>query len=200
MKSSTKTIVSILSALLILVLVGGAIYLIFKYTNGGSEGFKTFYLTHDGEGILSSSTERDTHVGQTYTYGVKYTFDFTDGEEQAEKRDYSVEILPNDDEDFTFYVDGKAKKWSDEKDFNELFGLKKEKDSFSFSVVENCSNVRKVLEERYPGKEVELDGDSFKLPYVLTVSNSNKSITYEIAFTVLPAITDIELGVGEIIL
>ncbi len=195
-KKSNGGLIKFLSFLLIVTLLGGAIALIYYFTNGGNEEFKTFYMIdRDGEAIFASKSKAEFHVGQTYAYSVKYTFDFDSSDEP---REYHVEIVPNAEKDFDFKVDGKGKKWSSEENFNEFFNLKKEASSFTFEVSQTATNVADLLAERYEGKTVEVS-KTVERPYILRVSNYNEEITYEIAFSALPAITKIELGRESIV-
>ncbi len=65
----------VITGVIIVLIAALAVGLIFKFTNGFNEEFKTFYLEQDGKQILTSETERSFLRGERYRYEVKYTFD-----------------------------------------------------------------------------------------------------------------------------
>ncbi len=125
--SKNKTvgiIIKIVVLVLVVALLGAGIGLIYRYTNGFNEDFKTFYLEYNGKKILQSSDEMGFIKGTEAKIGVRYTFDF--GEEA---RDYSVKVYPNEEEKFTYTVGERILQWRASavtEDLSAVFGLKKE--------------------------------------------------------------------------
>ena len=64
----TKLITSILLALLLV----GSIGLIAHFTNGFKENFKTFYITYEGEDILSEKSKLELPRGEEHRFDVTY--------------------------------------------------------------------------------------------------------------------------------
>ena len=69
MKTAGKVIGYILLVALLLAGVG----LIWRYTNGFNENFRTFYVEYGGERILTSSSSLDFTGGTEVRFGVGYT-------------------------------------------------------------------------------------------------------------------------------
>ena len=56
-----KTVIKAIAYLLAVLLVVAAVVVVYHYTNGFNEDFKTFYVEHDGKQILSSDTKLDLY-------------------------------------------------------------------------------------------------------------------------------------------
>lgn len=184
-RKSSNIIFKVISAVLLLALLGAGIVFIYRYTNGLNEEFKTFYLEYYGEKILQSETEMSFASGAEATFDVKYTFDF--GEEA---REYSVKVLPNEDESFEYTVGDLYFEWRAEdetEDLSELFGLKKEASSFTL-YTPAWSRIDGILGQFYPGEEISVedpDALSLKPLYRLEVSSYDGKVTYVINFSVI---------------
>ena len=126
MKTAGKVIGYILLVALLLAGVG----LIWRYTNGFNENFRTFYVEYGGERILTSSSALDFTGGTEVRLGVGYTFDV--GEE--EPRGYGVKIAANAEEDFDFTADGKNYAWSRQTDITEAFDIERGVDYFILKI------------------------------------------------------------------
>ena len=190
------TIIRLIVFILIVALLLGGIVFVFRFTNGGSESFKTFYLIHDGEDILTTNSKAVYLRGTDQRYDVKYTFDFVTNE----TRDYSVKIVSNAAADFDFIVDNGYYSWSyDVKDLSSVFNLKKESTYFTFSVYEWIS-IKTIFQRLYPGKTVTFFNEVDEKEYLfsLIVSSYNEKVTYKIDF----ALTDsgISLDYDHVIL
>lgn len=91
-----RTFAKVLGYALVALLLVGAIGLIYKFTNGFNEDFKTFYVECDGKQILTTDNKMTFVGGNVYKFDVKYTFEKNDGQ----AKDYSVKIVPNVENDF----------------------------------------------------------------------------------------------------
>ena len=91
----------VITGVIIVLIAALAVGLIFKFTNGFNEEFKTFYLEQDGKQILTSETERSFLRGESYRYEVKYTFDSG----KSESKGYNVKVVPNVKFNLTFNAD-----------------------------------------------------------------------------------------------
>ena len=95
---------------------------IYRFTNGFNEEFKTFYVEYDGKQILTSDSELILEPGEANRFDVKYTFDT----EQSETKDYAVEIVPNAEQDFEYLVEAEPHLFSRMGDLSAMSGLIKE--------------------------------------------------------------------------
>ena len=191
MQSKGQLTAKIIGIILVLLLVAGLVAVIYKFTNGFNEDFKTFYVEHEGKQILSENSEMTFTKGKTRRFDVKYTFDTG----QTEARDYSVEIVPNAEQDFEYTVDGETYLYSKAGDLSAAFSLKKQKSYFEITLREDMT-VQSVLETVHPGQQVKVpenasDGNPF--PYALIVSSYNGNVSYRIAFDIGTDVTGITL-------
>ena len=102
---------------------------IYRFTNGFNEEFKTFYVEYDGKQMLTSDSELILEPGEANRFDVKYTFDT----EQSETKDYAVEIVPNAEQDFEYLVDGEPHLFSRVGDLSAAFDLNKEETYFEIT-------------------------------------------------------------------
>ena len=65
---TVATILAYIAGILILVAVVGLVY---RFTNGFNEDFKTFYVEYDGKQILSSDSDLILFTSNTYRFEVK---------------------------------------------------------------------------------------------------------------------------------
>ena len=66
-----KTIAKIIAYVLIALVLVAAVGLIYKFTNGFNEDFKTFYVEYAGKQILTADSKLDLKKAQTHTFNVK---------------------------------------------------------------------------------------------------------------------------------
>lgn len=195
MQSKGQSAAKIIGIILVLLLVAGLVAVIYKFTNGFNEDFKTFYVEHDGEQILSADSKMSFKAGETYRFDVKYTFDTG----QTEARDYSVEIVPNAEQDFEYTVDGETYLYSKAGDLSSAFSLKKQKSYFEITLREDMT-VQSVLEAVHPGQQVVVPETAVgAFPYVLCISSYNGNVSYRIAFDLGADVTGITLDPPSIV-
>ena len=195
MQSKGQLAAKVIGIILVLLLVAGLVAVIYKFTNGFNEDFKTFYVEHDGEQILSENSAMAFTEGKTHRFDVKYTFDTG----QAEARDYSVEIVPNAEQDFEYTVDGETYLYSKAGDLSAAFSLKKQKSYFEITLREDMT-VQSVLEAVHPGRQVEVPENAADVfPYVLCISSYNGNVSYRIAFDLGADVTGITLDPPSIV-
>ena len=190
---TVATILAYIAGILILVAVVGLVY---RFTNGFNEDFKTFYLEYDGKQILSSESDLILGTSNTYRFEVKYTFD-TD---KSEPKDYKVQVVPNAARDFDFTVGEDRVLYSKVEDITSAFGLKKHDTFFEITTGTDMS-LQSVLSKCYPGEEVIVpkeaqEGNEY--PYKLLVSSYNESIVYQIKLRIGTKVTGVTLDPSEI--
>lgn len=197
MQSKGQLAAKVIGIILVLLLVAGLVAVIYKFTNGFNEDFKTFYVEHDGKQILAQDSELALEPGKTYRFDVKYTFDT----EQSETKDYSVEIVPNAEQDFEYLVDGEPYLYSKTGDLSAAFSLKKQATYFEITLREDIT-LQSVLETVHPGQQVEVPGnasDGNPFPYALIVSSYNRNVSYHIAFNLGAEVMGVTLNPPSIV-
>lgn len=185
-------VAKIITGVIVVLIVALAVGLVFKFTNGFNEDFKTFYLEQDGKQILTSETETMLMRGEQYRYEVKYTFD----SDKSEPKGYSVKVVPNGKLKLTFKADGKSYSYAEAKELTEAFTIKKEASAFTITVPKE-QTLQSVLGKVY-GKTIEVEEPSGNL-YTLVVSSYNDKVTYHINFGIGTKVEDIELDKDGIV-
>ena len=197
MQTKGKTAAKIIGIILVLLLLAGLVAIIYGFTNGFNEDFKTFYVEYGGEQILTTEGEMHLTSGNTHRFNVKYTFDT----ENTEPKGYNVKVVPNAQRDFDFTVDGERYLYSKQGDMTAAFGLKKSDAYFELVIPEDFS-LEYALQSCYPGKEVvvpeEVAGAN-AYPYMLVISSYNDSVVYHIALSVGAEVTGVTLDPDHII-
>ena len=197
MQSKGQTAAKVIGVILVLALLAGLVAVLYKFTNGFNEDFKTFYVEYEGKQILAQNSELALEPGKTHRFDVKYTFDT----QQSETRDYSVEIVPNAEQDFEYTVDGEPHLFSRAGDLSAAFGLNKQATYFEITLQEDMT-LQSVLETVHPGQQVkvpETAADENPFPYALIVSSYNGNVSYRIAFSVGMEVTGITLDPPSIV-
>lgn len=192
-----KTTVKVIAYVLVALIVAGAIGLVYKFTNGFNEDFKTFYVEYGGRQILTADSKLTLRYDETHTFNVKYTFD----NEKSEPKDYKVKVLPNVTRDFDYTVNGEKYLFSKTGEFTSAFGLKKEQSQFSLTLAKGFG-LQIALETINSGKKVVLPRDAETnnpYPFKLVVSSYNEKVVYNIELKIIDPITDVDLNPDGII-
>lgn len=177
-----RTLVKAITAVAAVALVAGAIAVIYKYTNGFNEAFKTFYVEHDGEKILTTDVKYEFQPNVEYRFDVKYTFEQSD----AKPLDYNVRIMPNAAYDFDFTANDRIYKYSKAKELTTAFDVDKHETYFTLVFTQE-QTLTKVLGNVYGTDRIILPSDlddKCPMPYTLVVSSYNDSVKYNIRFCI----------------
>lgn len=192
-----KGFISFIVTLLVVGLIGGIIAITYKYTDGFSSDFKTFYLVHDGKEILTPETKAAYVGGKKYKYEVKYVFE--NGKD--EKKGFTVKVLPNAEKDFEYTVAGSKYKYSTLKDLTTAFDIKLTDDSFEINIPENFG-LMDVVKFMHGGQEVMLEiAADLSYPFKLEVTSYNGAAKYTILFNTVSSagVTGVTLDPTEIV-
>ncbi len=194
-----KKVITFILSLGVVAIIAGGIALIYKYTDGFSDDFKTFYLVHDGKEILTTETKAAFVGGNKYKYEVKYVFESG----KDEKKGFTVKVLPNTEKDFDYTVAGNNYKYSKLKDLTSAFDIKLKDDSFELNIPENFGIVD-VLTYMHGGQKITLgDGATSDLtyPFKLEVTSYNGAAKYTILFNTVSeaGVTGITIDPTEIV-
>ena len=197
MQSKGQVAAKVIGIILVLALLAGLIAVIYKFTNGFNEDFKTFYVEHEGKQFLSTQNDLVLEDAGVHRFDVKYTFDT----QQSETKDYTVEIVPNAEQDFEYLVDGEPHLFSRAGDLSAAFDLNKQATYFEITTTDGMT-LQSVLERCHTGQTVEVPADAEKgnaYPYQLIVSSYNGSVSYRIAFNLGADVTGITLDPSGIV-
>ena len=197
MQSKGQVAAKVIGIILVLALLAGLVAVIYKFTNGFNEDFKTFYVEHEGKQFLSAQNDLVLEDAGVHRFDVKYTFDT----EQSETKDYAVEIVSNAEQDFEYLVDGEPHLFSRAGDLSAAFDLNKQATYFEITTADGMT-LQSVLERCHAGQTVEVPADAEKgnaYPYQLIVTSYNGSVSYRIAFSVGMTVTGITLDPPSIV-
>ena len=197
MQSKGQVAAKVIGIILVLALLAGLIAVIYKFTNGFNEDFKTFYVEHDGKQFLSAQNDLVLEDAGVHRFDVKYTFDT----EQSETKDYAVEIVSNAEQDFEYLVDGEPHLFSRAGDLSAAFDLNKQATYFEITTTDGMT-LQSILERCHAGQTVEVPADAEKgnaYPFQLIVTSYNGSVSYRIAFSVGMTVTGITLDPPSIV-
>ena len=200
MSGKTNIVYKVLGAILVLLLLAGIVGIVLKFTNGGNETFKTFYLVHDGKEILAEETSTAFKRGETYRYDVKYTFDFG----ETEPRDYSVKVssYATDSTTFNYEMDGKQYPYQSGTDLTSAFDIKVYDTYFTITFPEDMT-LQSIMESVNKGKRVILPAEQNepgRYQFTLAVSSYNEAVVYRINFAFYQGVSGVGLPQGGIIL
>lgn len=177
MTSKKSVIVNLVSAVVVVLIIALLAGFVWKFTNGGSEDFKTFYLERDGTKLLASHSNMNVECGKEYRFDVKYLFSG-----DSKPREYHAEVVPNPDVDFKYVVDKKVLTWQDT-DISGVFALKKDATFFTVVIPPELTLIT-LFEMLYPQSEVSFNSSeipSQKL-YSIVVTSDNENTKYRIDF------------------
>ena len=171
MKTAAKIIVSLLIAA---VLVVGILF-VQKYTNGFTSGFKTFYVQYGGKDILTNNQTVTMFYNVKSRIDVRYTLD-------KDMTGYSVKVVPNVDEDFTFKKDGRGMKWSEITDLTNIVDVTKGEDYFYVTIP---SDLAGLLQTLYPSATLEyvpvaVDSEKAYLTLIVYSANGEQSVEMDV--------------------
>lgn len=195
-QETSKKIGKIVAFVLVVLLLVGAIGLIFALTNGFTEDFKQFYLTCGDDKIMTQEDAREFKNGETYTFGVKYIFDAG----VTKSKDYSVKIVSNAEKTFSYIADGKMYAFKGGEDYSSEFSLKKDEGAFTFTIPKG--GLTEAITEHLSCKSVEVanpellkDGYFFSI----VVTSYNKKATYTVKIKLLANVTGVEFEQEDIV-
>ena len=134
----------------------------------------------NGEKIIQTASGYKIDNINPLAVQVKYVF----GNFLKEAKEYSVKVVPADDIDFNFTVDGVEHSFSKETDLNAGFKIERYEEDFTI-LSKGC--VRQILSNVYPEKAVAVPENiaySEDKLFKLLVTSYNGKDTVEITFVV----------------
>lgn len=182
--------------LLILLLVLG-IALILRFTNNGTDTFKTFYVSQ-GNQIYATTDTVKVLSGTPAKFEVHYTFDVL-GDTQ---REFKVQVLTYAEKTFDYTVDGQPYEYRDGTDLTEAFETEKDVAGGKFTVQVPLT-LEAALEKAYGGEVVFPEGepDLSATPYYeIRVTSYNEKSVISLKLYVLPPDIELTLDKDHVIL
>ncbi len=153
-KTNGKKVGKVLTYVLLVLCLVGAIGCIAYFTNGLTSDFATFYVKVNDETIMTENGGYVLTMEEPLTVDVKYTFeDMTE-----ENLGYDVKVVPNttSETNFDFYVDGEAYSFGAETDLTEGFNIVKNESSFTIAPK---GSIKNILGSVYEGYEIQVYPD-----------------------------------------
>lgn len=166
-------------ALIVLALIG-ILGFIFYFTGGFTTEFTGFYVTVDGEDVLSTGSNFQTRHDDPMHVEVKYVF--ASPNDQA--KGYSVKVVPNPikDKDFDFRLNRDLYAFQAEDDLTAGFDIKQEDTSFTLTPK---GDLTAILSAVYPGYTVaDCNDKAYENMFTLIVTSYNGEAEVHINFTV----------------
>lgn len=177
-------IIKIVAYALLVLAVVAVIGFIAVFTDGFTSGFKTFYVTYDGEMILSNKN-LDFDTDTELKFDVAYTF--STGETST--KDYYVSVKPyvTEDNNFDFAAGGSNVSFSSiaDSDVSTSFGLVKEESYFTLNIPKGTT-VASVIQSLYDddvtvSETADIGATAY---FAIYVTSYNEESTIVLPFTV----------------
>ena len=178
----------IIYALIILALIGVLGFIIY-FTGGFTTDFTGFYVTVDGEDVLSTGSDFRVKEDDPLKVEVKYVF----ASPNDEAKGYTVKVVPNaiEGKDFDFTLDGDQYAFQSEKDLTAGFVILRSEESFTIAPK---GNLTKILSSVYPEDTVEDCTDkAYENMFTLVVTSYNGEAEIRVNFTVIEEIRGVIL-------
>lgn len=191
------TVAKIIGYTLVALLIVGVVGIVYKFTNGFNEDFKTFYVEYDDKQILTADSKLILKNDRTHNFKVKYTFD----NENSEPKDYKIKVVPNVARDFDYTVNGEKYLFSKTGELTEAFGLEKEQTQF-FITTPAGFKLPQALIALNVGKTVIVPPDAIEnnpYPFRLIVSSYNDKVIFNIDLKIIDPVEDIVVNPDDIV-
>jgi len=179
MTTTKKWVTVVIYVAIILALVGICGFIAY-FTSGFTTDFASFYVTVDGEDVLSTGSNFQVRHDDPMHVEVKYVF----ASEDDHAGGYSVKVVPNvvKDKDFDFRLNGDVYSFQAEKDLTAGFTIEQEENSFTLTPK---GDITAILSAVYPGYNVEDCSDKgYENMFTLIVTSYNGEASIRVNFTV----------------
>ena len=185
--------VKIISWVLIVLALVGAIGAIAYFSGGLSGEYQSFYLTVNGKDVVKSGTNFEATLTEPLSVEVKYSL------EDENSTGYTVKIVPNalSGKDFDFTLDGDVYSYQGEKDLTAGFDIKYNENSFT---VTPKGTLTEIMQAVYPNYTVgDLTECGYDNMFLLVVTSYDGEQSVNVAFTVPENLSGIKLDPDHII-
>lgn len=191
MENGQGVVGKIITFILIVGILLGAIGFLAYYTDGFTEDVNTFSVECDGRQVMNSANNFKASVEEPMTVKVKYTF--------SDEKGYSVKVVPNSlaGKDFGFKVDGQDYSYQAQKDLTDGFIIEYGEESFT---IKPKGNLTGILQSIYPNSIVEdCSRHSYENMFGLIVYSHDQQSSVRLNFSVLEKVMGVQLDKEEII-
>jgi hypothetical protein len=180
-RSNGSKFTTIVAYILILLVLLAAIGFIYRLTNGGTDDFKTFYVTDENDNVYATNDTATLKSNTETKFYVHYLIEQNEG--------YTVKIVPNITTDTKFYytMDGDEMIFKEGLDLSEAFSLTKYDDYFTIVAPFSMSAILTTVSD---GQVVVTDDINPELAYfnlVVTSSDGESNTTIGLICTDLVA-------------
>lgn len=182
---SIKIIVYIVLVLVFVAVCGVVVY----FTGGFTSDFKTFYVSVDGENVLSTTEGYELTTEKPMSVDVKYTF----GALNKNLSGYSVKVIPNQvsEKHFDFTVNGQIHSYQAETDLTNGFDIEQGENSFT---IKPKGGIGKILAAVYPESEIEdYRNKIYENMYALVITSYNGESSVKLCFSIPEPLYEIVL-------
>lgn len=140
-------LVESITYVIIFMMISLVVGFLARFTVGFTSDFKTFYVTVNGDDILTSGSGYEMAVDEPLVVNVKYTL-------TEESKGYTVKVVPNviEGKNFGFFVDGVQYLYQAQKDLTKGFVIDCKESSFTIAPK---GTVTDILQAVYPNRVVE---------------------------------------------
>ncbi len=190
----SKVLTGILVGLLILGLIGAAVYFLLpdEVKNGK---YTEFNVTHNGEAVALESN-MTIYPEQVYEFKISYV---NEGETLEKPYDFKVDIIPNAtvDTEFQFTVDGEQIWFSDLETLKGAFTIEQVNDGFTLKAPK-ASSMQDILSVIYADKTLTVpENVAFGKYYTLVISSYDDVVQYKIDFSISDNSSEVNPPSGE---
>ncbi len=166
-------------ALILIALLVAIIGVIIKFTGGLTSDFKTFYVTVNGQDVMTNAGGYTISRDNPLSVETKYLL----SSEEGQAKGYTIKVVPNpiNGEDFDFTLNGEVYSFQAEPDLTAGFDIEREETAF---VISPKGSVKDVLQAVYPSYEISDCEGGYMDMYALIISSYDESQSVTLYFTV----------------
>lgn len=170
-------VISYIVIVLVMIAVCG---LLAYFTNGFTSDFKTFYVTVEGEDVLTTKSGYEITPNKSMTVDVKYTF----GALSQQVSGYKVKVVPNSvaENDFDFTLDGSTYSFQAESDLTAGFDIEYGETSFT---IKPKGGLESVLQAVYPNSVLDVgEAETYDDMCMLIITSYNGETSVSLLFSI----------------
>ena len=162
---------------IVLVLVGSVGAIVY-FAGGSQSGYKSFYLTVNGDKVMTSAKGYEATIAAPLSVEVKYSL------EDDTAGDYTVKIVPNQlsGKDFDFTLDDDVYSFQAEKDLTAGFQIDKNGNTFTVTPKGTVNDVMAAIYPTYAVGDISMN--AYENMFLLVVSTEDGEQSVSVAFSI----------------
>ena len=184
-------VIKTISYIVLLLAVVAVVGVFAKFTDGFTGDFKTFYVSVEGNDVLTSAGGYTVTEEKPLKVNVKYVFGALT---KDEPKGYTVTIAPNktdESKNFTFTAGGEICAFFDKADLTDGFII--EKGEKSFTLTPKGGTLTEVLSAIYQTPVSDCENFGYGDTFTLTVTSFNGEASVKLHFSLAGMVTKIIL-------